>query len=410
METYITNGAIDLNAGTTIGGNDIMTEPSGCTNGQIMVYNLSTASWACGADTDTTLSASEVQAMVEAVSGLALQAGTTVGGSPVLTEASSIGPNQLDGTSGTSGQVLTTDGSTVSWSDASGGGGTLTSPATLGESDGGDSYNSFDTPMTVPDNNSVGVTSVRYISDTLTVDTLSIDLQLTHDDLGEVTVTLTSPSGTTLTIYDGGNPGETSFDDNIGWNVDFNSGNLYSFNGESTQGTWMLNVVDQTGGNTGTLDSWTMRFNETWDGEMFIGDNLTVQGDVVVRNQMTLQFGGALVFTDETNTEYARIDGLVGNGVVPQGAIVMWSGAITSIPTGWSLCDGTNGTPDLTDRFIVGAGNTYAVGDFDDASLSLSTSRYTRRGDGFNGNVISSVSFGGSLMPKYYGLAYIMKL
>lgn len=40
----------------------------------------------------------------------------------------------------------------------------------------------------------------------------------------------------------------------------------------------------------------------------------------------------------------------------------MWSCAFTAIPTGWILCDGTNNTPDLRDRFIVGAGNGYAVG------------------------------------------------
>lgn len=43
------------------------------------------------------------------------------------------------------------------------------------------------------------------------------------------------------------------------------------------------------------------------------------------------------------------------------GIVVMWSGAVASIPTGWSLCDGTNGTPDLRGRFIVGAGDAYAV-------------------------------------------------
>lgn len=40
--------------------------------------------------------------------------------------------------------------------------------------------------------------------------------------------------------------------------------------------------------------------------------------------------------------------------VVPIGAIVMWAGAINQIPTGWKLCDGQNGTPDLRARFIVG--------------------------------------------------------
>ncbi len=49
-----------------------------------------------------------------------------------------------------------------------------------------------------------------------------------------------------------------------------------------------------------------------------------------------------------------------GNGV-PKGGIIMWSGAVNQIPAGWALCDGTNGTPDLRDRFVVGAGNSYAV-------------------------------------------------
>lgn len=47
---------------------------------------------------------------------------------------------------------------------------------------------------------------------------------------------------------------------------------------------------------------------------------------------------------------------------VPSGFIGMWSGSIASIPSGWFLCDGTNGTPNLRDRFVVGAGSTYAVG------------------------------------------------
>ena len=40
--------------------------------------------------------------------------------------------------------------------------------------------------------------------------------------------------------------------------------------------------------------------------------------------------------------------------MVPQGAIVMWSGNPSAIPDGWALCDGANGTPDLRGRFIVG--------------------------------------------------------
>lgn len=47
--------------------------------------------------------------------------------------------------------------------------------------------------------------------------------------------------------------------------------------------------------------------------------------------------------------------------VPPTGLINLWYGSIASIPSGWALCDGANGTPDLRDRFVVGAGSTYAV-------------------------------------------------
>lgn len=46
---------------------------------------------------------------------------------------------------------------------------------------------------------------------------------------------------------------------------------------------------------------------------------------------------------------------------IPAGGILLWSGSIGSIPAGYVLCNGSNGTPDLRDRFIVGAGSSYAV-------------------------------------------------
>jgi hypothetical protein len=46
----------------------------------------------------------------------------------------------------------------------------------------------------------------------------------------------------------------------------------------------------------------------------------------------------------------AQADGL------PRGVIVMWSGELDAIPSGWALCDGSNGTPDLRNRFVLGVG------------------------------------------------------
>jgi microcystin-dependent protein len=50
------------------------------------------------------------------------------------------------------------------------------------------------------------------------------------------------------------------------------------------------------------------------------------------------------------------------NAALPIGAIMLWSGSAAAIPAGWALCNGTGGTPDLRDRFLVGAGGSYAVG------------------------------------------------
>lgn len=56
--------------------------------------------------------------------------------------------------------------------------------------------------------------------------------------------------------------------------------------------------------------------------------------------------------------------GLGGAATVPLGMIAMWGGAVSQIPAGWALCDGTGDTPDLRDRFIVGADVNMGDGSF----------------------------------------------
>jgi len=75
------------------------------------------------------------------------------------------------------------------------------------------------------------------------------------------------------------------------------------------------------------------------------------------------------VLADSTNAviqTYDNLYGIIGTAssagtTIPTGLISMWSGSIGSIPSGWYLCDGSNGTPNLTDRFIIGAGSSYSV-------------------------------------------------
>ncbi len=64
-------------------------------------------------------------------------------------------------------------------------------------------------------------------------------------------------------------------------------------------------------------------------------------------------------YTDTAKTECKAYT----DAAIPAGVILLWSGTIADIPTGWALCDGQNNTPDLRDRFIVGAGSSYSVGD-----------------------------------------------
>ena len=53
--------------------------------------------------------------------------------------------------------------------------------------------------------------------------------------------------------------------------------------------------------------------------------------------------------------------GSVTNAHVPYGLILIWSDSVASIPSGWALCNGTNGTPDMRDKYVVGAGSTYTA-------------------------------------------------
>lgn len=80
----------------------------------------------------------------------------------------------------------------------------------------------------------------------------------------------------------------------------------------------------------------------TFGGDTWLGLTISGEPEMTPREKMT-------------SVPYAF------NGV-PRGIITMWSGSIATIPQGWVLCDGTNGTPNLKDRFIVGAGNSYGVG------------------------------------------------
>jgi microcystin-dependent protein len=57
-----------------------------------------------------------------------------------------------------------------------------------------------------------------------------------------------------------------------------------------------------------------------------------------------------------------RGGGTVFEPEIETGLIAMFFGTSTNVPSGWALCDGTNGNPNLEDQFIIGAGDNYTIG------------------------------------------------
>lgn len=204
-----------------------------------------------------------------------------------------------------------------------------------------------------------------------------------------------------------------------------------------------VNSVTQVSGNLAVAANANVTGN-------IVGGNLSITGNSTLTGAAT-----APTAANGTNTTQVATTAFVQNSLLnllPSGVIVMWSGSIASIPSGWVLCNGANSTPDLRDRFIVGAGNSYVVaatGGSKDATViahthtatsSVSdpghTHSYTAPNTGSDyfgagGNVTDTTasttgsavtgitvstsigSTGGSgtnaNLPPYYALAYIMK-
>jgi hypothetical protein len=226
------------------------------------------------------------------------------------------------------------------------------------------------------------------------------------------------PSSTNLVYFFNkiltGNDWKTNFDQILAW---------------LTDGTSDLNI------NSLTVDN--ININNTLS---FIG-NIDIDGFVESPNIITttitpLTASGIIIDGDLSVTG--------NNDIIPTGVIVMWSGSIVTIPTNWVLCNGANGTPDLRDKFIVGAGTTYAVdATGGEATHTLTTNEIPSHGHESNGGShgASSITYtfsyentangdevvlvagaannpikncgGGAAhntLPPYYALAYIMKI
>lgn len=156
----------------------------------------------------------------------------------------------------------------------------------------------------------------------------------------------------------------------------YNDDNYPHYGLGKKDGQELVNLSGYFGLSFGTVGSERMRIDTNGNigiGTQTIAEKLTVQGNISGSGNIkvngtatvaTLSPGSALT----TSAVVATSAGLlqkIDAAPIPKGGIIMWSGDISAIPAGWRLCDGgtINGmtTPNLQDKFIVGAGSTYAV-------------------------------------------------
>lgn len=144
----------------------------------------------------------------------------------------------------------------------------------------------------------------------------------------------------------------SEWDSNASGNTDINGININEGCPPSTINNaireTMAQVKDLVDGSSG--DSLTNSGTLTSSGTLAVTGAMTVDGASGTSGQFLTSTGTGSTPTWTTLTAFVS------------GMIMLWSGSEASIPIGWVLCDGTNSTPNLQDRFVVGAGNTYAVG------------------------------------------------
>ncbi len=134
-------------------------------------------------------------------------------------------------------------------------------------------YPAMDTPLPIPDNNSNGVTSTISVPDIFNIEKVSVSIAITHTFVGDLTITLESPSGNIIELISkacsaGEDINVTLDDDGIDLTCAMSSPvitgtiksiqELSNFIGESSSGIWKLNVEDNEAIDIGSLESWSL--------------------------------------------------------------------------------------------------------------------------------------------------------
>ncbi|RMA56802.1 HYR domain-containing protein [Ulvibacter antarcticus] len=140
--------------------------------------------------------------------------------------------------------------------------------------------------LAIPDADPAGINTIMSVTDDFDIVDLDVDLDIAHSWVGDLKVTLTSPTGTVVVLIDQMGVPATAFgcsSDNLLVTIDDEATDpiedacdagppaatgpyigqeaLSAFDGESTLGDWTLNVSDNAGGDTGTINGWGLVYS-----------------------------------------------------------------------------------------------------------------------------------------------------
>ena len=101
-------------------------------------------------------------------------------------------------------------------------------------------------------------------------------------------------------------------------------------------------------------------------------DNLQIENDSTFNKNIIVS---TLPTQNSHSANKRYVDSLVTYNTLPVGSVIMWYGAPVDVPTGWQICNGSNGTPDLRDRFVMGAGSSASVGQTDNLANGAGNNR-----------------------------------
>lgn len=137
-------------------------------------------------------------------------------------------------------------------------------------------------------------------------------------------------------------------------------------------------------------------------------DAITHSGDYYTDAEAAAKFFTSANDGSGSGLICATLDGYTADQIIaagsPPGVIAIWSGSDASIPSGWYLCNGLNSTPDLRDRFVVGAGNHYSRSDSGGSATVTTAGTVTVAGHALTAAEIPKHSHG--TMPDAYASAY----